>query len=307
MQLSNLSGSVLSGLHCFLIASEQMSFTRTAEVLFLTQSAVSHKIKNLEDALGVQLFIRQPRKLTLTDEGLRLKLVLAATFGDIANEIRDLKNVELSGDINISAPPTFAQTWLLPRLKSFNDLYPSLRIHLRTRNDHVDFQTESIDCAIYFGKGAYQGLHSRQLMDEAMQPVCSHDYAVQHDLYQRPEGLMQCLLLHDAAPWARAGRNDEWQLWAQQYEIQLPEAECTFDRSDLALQAAEHGMGVAMGRRSFVAEKLAEKKLVMPFDMMVPSPFSYYVVCRQNMQNTPKIKAFSDWLCEEIEQLPSLL
>ncbi len=85
--------------------------------------------------MAVQLFIRQPRKLLLTDEGVRLKQVLAANFGDIAHEICDLKNVELSGDINISVPPTFAQTWLLPRLKSFIDLYPALRIHLRTRND----------------------------------------------------------------------------------------------------------------------------------------------------------------------------
>ncbi|PHZ58476.1 DNA-binding transcriptional regulator DsdC [Photobacterium leiognathi] len=300
MQLSNLSGSVLSGLHCFLIAAEQMSFTRAAEVLFLTQSAVSHKIKNLEEALGVQLFIRQPRKLLLTDEGVRLKQVLAANFGDIAHEIRDLKNVELSGDINISVPPTFAQTWLLPRLKSFIDLYPALRIHLRTRNDLVDFQTESFDCAIYFGKGEYQGLHTCKFMDESMQPVCSHDYAVAHNLYDHPESLMSCLLLHDAAPWARAGRNDEWQLWAEQYGIQLPESECTFDRSDLALQAAECGMGVAMGRQSFIAEKLAQQRLVTPFDMMTSSPFSYYVVCRHNMQNTPKIKAFRDWLFSEI-------
>ncbi len=109
MQLSKLSGSVLSGLHCFLIAADQMSFTRAAEILCLTQSAVSHKIKNLEDILDVQLFIRQHRKLVLTDEGLRLKQVLASNFGDIIHEIRDLKSAELSGDLTISVPPTFAQ------------------------------------------------------------------------------------------------------------------------------------------------------------------------------------------------------
>jgi len=301
MRLPRLTGPVLSGLHCFLIAADQMSFTRAAEMLCLTQSAVSHKIKNLEESLGVQLFIRQPRKLMLTEEGKRLKTVVAHNFGDIAHEIRDLKTLELSGDFNIAVPPTFAQTWLLPRLKHFVDKYPALRFHLRTRNELVDFQTETFDCAIYFGHGKYAGLHSEKLMDESMLPVCSHAYAVSHDLYGKPEKLSSCLLLHDAAPWARAGRNDEWQYWAQRHGMDLPEAGCTFDRSDLALQAAERGIGVAMGRLSFIAEQLDAERLVAPFEMSVLSPLSYYIVYRREMASSPRIEAFLDWLKVEIE------
>lgn len=301
MQLSKLSGSVLSGLHCFLIAADQMSFTRAAETLCLTQSAVSHKIKNLEDILDVQLFIRQHRKLVLTDEGLRLKQVLASNFGNIIHEIRDLKSAELSGDLTISVPPTFAQTWLVPRLTSFIEKYPNLRIHLRTRNDLVDFQTESYDCAIYFGNGVYQGLAVHKLLGESMFPVCSHEYAKKHDLYHQPEKLIDCLLLHDAAPWARAGRNDEWQFWAQHFKVTLPDKGCTFDRADLAIEAAATGMGVAMARQSFVTEQLATARLVSPFDMTVSSAHSYYVVCRQDMQASPKITAFKDWLFCEID------
>ncbi|WP_283392360.1 DNA-binding transcriptional regulator DsdC [Photobacterium phosphoreum] len=300
MQLSKLSGSVLSGLHCFLIAADQMSFTRAAEILCLTQSAVSHKIKNLEDTLDVQLFIRQHRKLVLTDEGLRLKQVLATNFGDIIHEIRDLKSSELSGDLTISVPPTFAQTWLVPRLTSFIDKYPNVRIHLRTRNDLVDFQTESYDCAIYFGNGIYPSLAVDKLLEESMFPVCSHDYALKYQLYNKPENLIHCLLLHDAAPWARAGRNDEWQFWAQHFKVILPDNGCTFDRADLAIKAAATGMGVAMARQSFVAEQLATSRLVSPFDMTVNSAHSYYVVCRKDMQTSPKIKAFKDWLLSEI-------
>ncbi|MGF1730999.1 DNA-binding transcriptional regulator DsdC [Photobacterium kasasachensis] len=296
MRLPKLTGPVLSGLHCFLIAAEQMSFTRAAEILCLTQSAVSHKIKNLEDSLGVQLFIRQPRKLTLTAEGKRLKMVVAHNFGDIAHEIRDLKTLELSGDFNVAVPPTFAQTWLLPRLKEFLDKYPALRFHLRTRNELIDFQTETFDCAIYFGHGKYAGLHSAKLMDESMLPVCSHDYAVAHDLYGNPDKLSTCMLLHDAAPWARAGRNDEWQYWAQRHGVVLPEAGCTFDRADLALQAAERGIGVAMGRKSFIAEQFDDERLVAPFAMSVSSPLSYYIVCRKELAQSPRIVAFADWL-----------
>ncbi|MBV1841726.1 MULTISPECIES: DNA-binding transcriptional regulator DsdC [Photobacterium] len=300
MRLPRLTGSVLSGLHCFLIAADQMSFTRAAELLCLTQSAVSHKIKNLEETLGVKLFIRQPRKLVLTDEGKRLKEVVAHNFGDIANELRDLKTLDLSGDLNVSVPPTFAQRWLVPRLKSFVEKYPALRFHLRTRNELVDFQTESFDCAIYFGNGKYQGLHVSKIMDESIIPVCSHEYAVEHGLYGNPAKLSSCLLLHDAAPWARAGRNDEWQYWAQQNGVALAEAGCTFDRADLALQAAERGIGVAMGRASFVTEQLASGRLVAPFTLSVTSPQSYYLVCRKEMATSPRIKAFIDWL-EEIK------
>ncbi len=302
MQLPKLSGSVLSGLHCFLIAADQMSFTRAAETLCLTQSAVSHKIKNLEEILGVKLFIRQPRKLTLTPEGQHLKEVLAHNFGDIALEIRDLKSTELSGELNVSVPPTFAQRWLVPRLKGFLDKYPSVRVHLRTRNDLVDFQTESFDCAIYFGHGKYAGLHAIKLMDETMLPVCSHEYAVEHNLYHHPENLISCLLLHDAAPWARAGRNDEWQYWAKRFGVELPDNGCTFDRADLALQAAERGIGIAMGRRSFISEQLKENRLVTPFDMSVFSPQHYYVVCRQDVKDSARIQAFQSWLMSEIAQ-----
>lgn len=301
MRLPKLTGPVLSGLHCFLIAAEQMSFTRAAEILCLTQSAVSHKIKNLEDSLGVQLFIRQPRKLTLTEEGKRLKMVVAHNFGDIAHEIRDLKTLELSGDFNVAVPPTFAQTWLLPRLKEFLDKYPALRFHLRTRNELIDFQTETFDCAIYFGHGKYAGLHSAKLMDESMLPVCSHDYAVAHDLYGNPDKLSTCMLLHDAAPWARAGRNDEWQYWAQRHGVVLPEAGCTFDRADLALQAAERGIGVAMGRKSFIADQFDDERLVAPFAMSVLSPLSYYIVCRKELAQSPRIVAFADWLRSQVD------
>ena len=236
----------------------------------------------------------------LTEEGKRLRAVVAHNFGDIAHEIRDLKTLELSGDFNIAVPPTFAQTWLLPRLKRFIDQYPALRFHLRTRNELVDFQTESFDCAIYFGHGKYPGLHSEKLMDETMLPVCSHEYALQHDLFGKPEKLNDCLLLHDAAPWAKAGRNDEWQYWAQRYGVVLPEAGCTFDRADLALQAAEQGIGVAMGRQSFVAGQLESNRLVAPFEMSVLSPLSYYIVYRREMASSPRIGAFVEWLKEEI-------
>ena len=302
MRLPKLTGSILSGLHCFLITAESMSFTRAAEILCLTQSAVSHKIKNLEDALSVSLFIRQPRRLQLTDAGLRLKTLLSVNFGEIAFELRELNNAELSGDLNVSVPPTFAQTWLLPRLSRFMALYPTLNLHIRTRNDLVDFQTEAFDCAVYFGDGDYGNLEKLELMKETLFPVCSLNYAKTHHLYANPNALSSCRLIHDAAPWAKAGHQDEWKVWAKEYHVTLSDRHCSFDRADLALQAAQQGLGVAMGRLSFVRALLEKGELVKPFDWVVESRFHYYLVYRSERKSSAKVVAFQEWLLSEIHR-----
>jgi DNA-binding transcriptional LysR family regulator len=277
-----------------------MSFTQAAEQLHLTQSAVSHKIKNLERTLSIQLFVRQPRNLHLTSSGTRLHCVLSQQFGDISHQLRALHSFDLSGDFNVSVPPTFAQSWLLPRWGSFVSSYPNLQANLRTRNGWVDFQTELFDCAIYFGDGNYVGLHSEKLFDESLMPVCSPKYAEQMDLIGNVENLKNCLLIHDAAPWAKAGQQDEWRLWSDHHEIQLSDKECSFDRADLALQGAEYGLGVAIGRGSFVKKALEEGRLIAPFDLSVTSPFSYFLVCRPEVKNSGRFMAFQMWLSTQL-------
>lgn len=303
MPLPRLNGSLLSGLHCFWVVADHMSFTHAAEQLNLTQSAISHKIKNLEQQLSVQLFVRQPRNLHLTAAGLRLQSVLATQFGDLSHQLRALHSYELSGDFNVSVPPTFAQSWLLPRWKHFVESYPNLRVNLRTRNGWVDFQTELFDCAIYFGDGQYVGLHSEKLFDETLFPVCSPQYAEQYDLIGRVDNLAQCRLIHDAAPWAKAGHQDEWRLWAGVHQITLSERQCSFDRADLALQAAEQGLGVAMGRHSFVQQALQAGKLIAPFDQAVQSPLSYFLVCRPEVKHSGRFVAFQSWLATQLQDI----
>ncbi len=301
MPLPKLSGALLSRLHCFWVVANHMSFTQAAEQLHLTQSAISHKIKNLEQALSVQLFVRQPRNLHLTSTGMRLYRVLSQQFGAISHQLHALHSYELSGDFNVSVPPTFAQSWLLPRWGSFVASYPNLRANLRTRNGWVDFQTELFDCAIYFGDGNYSGLHSEKLFNESLMPVCSPQYAEQQDLIGKPENLKNCLLIHDAAPWAKAGHQDEWRVWADHHEMTLGDKQCSFDRADLALQGAEYGLGVAIGRHSFVKKALEEGRLIVPFDLSVTSPFSYFLVCRPEVRQSGRFMAFQMWLSTQLD------
>lgn len=158
MKLPQLSSSLLAGLHCFSVVAETMSFTRAAQELHLTQSAVSHRIKKLEQRLDVSLFVRRPRHLSLTNEGEQLKLVVTEQFSAISMKLQEINRAKPSGDFIVSAPPTFAQKWLVPRLHAFTERFPDITFHLRTRNDLIDFKAEAFDCAIYFGHGRYTGL-----------------------------------------------------------------------------------------------------------------------------------------------------
>ncbi|RXJ74975.1 DNA-binding transcriptional regulator DsdC [Veronia nyctiphanis] len=302
MKTPTLSATLLSGLHCFSVAAELMSFTRAASELNLTQSAVSHRIRNLESKLGVQLFIRRPRQLALTNEGEQLKLSLREQFSAISLQLRELKQAHLSGDLTICVPPTFGQIWLAPRLHRFSALYPELTLHVRTRNDLVDFQTEAFDCAIYYGDGRYTGLKSSFLFDDVIEPVCSQEYASEHDLYDKPDNLIHCHLLHDAAPWASAGLNDEWQFWASETDTKLGYQNSSFDRADMAFEAARSGLGVAIGRVSYVRQDLETGRLVAPFKKSVAAPFSYHLVYRKDLITSSKISVFEQWLKDEVKE-----
>ncbi|MDD1782757.1 DNA-binding transcriptional regulator DsdC [Enterovibrio sp. ZSDZ35] len=300
MKLPQLSSSLLAGLHCFSIVAETMSFTRAAEELHLTQSAVSHRIKKLEQRLNMSLFVRRPRNLTLTSEGEQLKQVVSEQFSSLSLKLLQLNNHKPFGDLVISAPPTYAQRWLLPRLHVFAKAYPDVTLHLRTRNDLVDFKAEAFDCAIYFGHGNYSGLTSHHMMDDALIPVCSPEYADEHGLYNQPEKLADCQLLHDAAPWASASMSDEWLYWANANGISLEGPNHSFDRADLALDAAASGMGVAMGRMTYIKELLEAGKLVTPIDKPVKSPFSYFLAYREEQEGNAKIMVFKNWLFSQL-------
>lgn len=302
MKLPPLSSSLLAGLHCFSVVAESMSFTRAAEELHLTQSAVSHRIKNLEQRLGVSLFVRRPRQLTLTNEGEQLRLVVSEQFSAISIKLQEINRAKPYGDFIVSAPPTFAQKWLVPRLHSFTDAYQDVTFHLRTRNDLVDFKAEAFDCAIYFGHGRYTGLVSHHLLDDAIVPVCSPDYAKRFALYDDAEKLAKCCLLHDAAPWASASLSDEWLYWANANGVTLTGTNHSFDRADLALDAACCDMGVAMGRTAYIQDYLTSGRLVAPVNKPVKSPFSFYLVFREEHQGNAKILAFKEWLNAQLLQ-----
>jgi LysR family D-serine deaminase transcriptional activator len=289
-------------LYCFMRVSHYLSFTKAANELCITQGAASHRIRALEERLGFPLFERLPRKLAFTENGSRLYAIIKHHIGEIEEEIRSICTQNLEGSLNISTQPTFASYWLTPRLVSFAKRYKKIILNIRTRFDLVDFQTEAIDVAIYFGNGRYSGLDVVELMDEAYMPVCSASYADENNLWNNPEALKKCILLHDSFPWPMAQYYCEWKAWVDYFHLDI---DCskgyTFDRTDSIYDASAQGMGVAIGRKRMVSAQLATNRLVAPFEMVLPSPQSYFMVTTRQRAETTRVSTFRKWMLEQAQ------
>ena len=277
-----LNGWQLSKMHTFEVAARHQSFALAAEELSLSPSAVSHRINQLEEELGIQLFVRSHRKVELTHEGKRVYWALKSSLDTLNQEILDIKNQELSGTLTLYSRPSIAQCWLVPALGDFTRRYPSISLTVLTGNDNVNLQRAGIDLAIYFDDAPSAQLTHHFLMDEEILPVCSPEYAQRHAL-------------------TNSG-TDEWHSWAQHYAVNLPTSSgIGFDRSDLAVIAAMNHIGVAMGRKRLVQKRLASGELVAPFgDMTVKCHQHYYITTLPGRQ-WPKIEAFIIWLRGQVK------
>ncbi|MDU7822888.1 MAG: DNA-binding transcriptional regulator DsdC, partial [Klebsiella sp.] len=273
------------------------SFALAAEELSLTPSAVSHRINQLEEELGIQLFVRSHRKVELTHEGKRVFWALKSSLDSLNQEILDIKNQELSGTLTVYSRPSIAQCWLVPALGDFTRRYPSISLTVLTGNDNVNMQRAGIDLAIYFDDAPSSQLSHHFLMDEAIVPVCTADYARQHQLQQNPGNLRHCTLLHDRQAWSNDSGTDEWFSWAQTFCVDLPQSSgIGFDRSDLAVIAAMNHVGVAMGRKRLVQKRLESGELIAPFGEMTLKCHQHYYVTTLPGRQWPKIDAFIHWL-----------
>lgn len=292
---------VLPLMPVFVSAGRHLSFTRAAEELFVTQGAVSQNIRKLEAELGFSLFHRFTRRIALTEEGELLLSTLQKSLVEITDQIRSIKSQELDGSLNISSTPSLAGKWLSPRLKNFSERYPGISIHVRGRNDLVEFETESVDIALYYGGGIHPDLDVTFLMDEQLFPVCSKEYADKFSLWQNPEFLKHCHLLHDSQPWPNAQYYSEWKFWLENMGLMdvTFKSGYSFDLSETAVAAASQGLGVAIGRSRLAQLDIDSGRLVAPIGTGIPSEQAYYIVSMHEKVSTPRIAAFRNWLLEE--------
>lgn len=289
----------LNALRTFEAAARHLSFTKAADELFVTQAAVSHQIKALEEHLGVPLFRRLNRKLMLTDEGQFLVPDVREAFDRLAGAVRQLKE-QRSAVLTISATPSFGAQWLAVRIGRFQALHPEFEIQLAATNRLVDFQREGIDCGVRYGMGDWPGLRAIRLFDSDLVPVCSPALLDGKLPLQVPADLARHTLIHVLDD------IDDWRLWLKAAGVTTvdPLKGLKFDSTPTALQAAVASAGVAIGRSRLVEAELAAGRLVTPFDLELASGCAYYFVVPEARVAVPKIALFRDWLLQEAEAEP---
>jgi LysR family glycine cleavage system transcriptional activator len=290
----------LNGLRAFEAAARHLSFTRAAAELNVTQTAVSHQIRRLEEQLDLKLFVRQNRALLLTREASDYLPAISAAFEDLRLATERLKQPNRDRLLTVSTMASLAQKWLLPRLAAFQDAHPGIEVRISTSTQLVDFRREEIDLAIRYGRGHWPGVRAAWLMAEDLFPVCSPALLKGEKPLQRPEDIAHHTLLH-----ASIGRED-WQLWLTAAGLPAGLATArpglTFDLGVMAIQAAIDGLGIAMGRSAFVEADIAAGRLVVPFDVKLPAEAGFYVVTPEETADTAKIILFRDWLIASVPQ-----
>ena len=295
----------LNGLRAFEAAARHLSFTQAAAELNVTQTAISHQIKRLEEELGVRLFIRQNRALALTPQAKEYLPGIRAAFNDLRLATDRLLRRDDDHVLTVSTLASLAAKWLLPRLTAFQEAHPGIDVRITTSTALVDFRSGGVDAAIRYGRGQWPGLRADWLMADELFPVCSPQLLKGSKPLKCPEDLRDHVLLHTSN-----FNSDDWRLWLTAAGLptnlsRMPGV--TFDLVFMTVQAAIDGVGVAMGRTSYVQDDIAKGRLVVPFDITLPVDAGFYLVSPEATADSPKLSAFRNWLLETVKSKPEPL
>ncbi|MCB5161552.1 transcriptional regulator GcvA [Marinomonas algarum] len=293
----------LPGLATFAVAARHLSFTKTAQELHLTQGAISQQIRQLEERLGLTLFIRYHRRLELTVAGARLAVQLNHSFNEINDLILDLQEEETSNILSVSVMPSFATKWLIPRLGSLQESYPDLQLRIQANDREVNFQRDRIDVAIIHSHVHNSKGYIVPLMKDQVFPVCSPAFAASRGLFE-PAQLTQVPLLNDDSEWRFSSPYAEWEKWlllANAKGVKLSRG-ISFNRGDLAVQAAAAGQGVALGRTPLVMDDIQQGRLMRPFTETLDQGHAYLFVCPDMQRQREPVQQLLRWLVTECYQ-----
>jgi len=289
----------LNGLRAFEAAARHLSFTNAAAELNVTQTAISHQIKRLEEELGIPLFVRQNRALALTPQARDYLPGIRAAFNDLRLATDRLLRKDNDRVLTVSTLASLAAKWLLPRLSAFQEAHPDIDVRITTSTSMVDFKGGDVDAAIRYGRGRWAGLRADWLTADQLFPVCSPALLQGERPLRAPEDLAHHTLLHSSA-----GYDDDWRLWLTAAGLPADISKqpgLSFDMIFMTLQAAIDGLGVAVGRTTYVEGDLAKGRLVVPFQIRLPADAGFYLVSPEASSDTPKLVAFREWLLASVQ------
>lgn len=287
----------LKALRAFEAAARTCSFTRAAEELNVTQTAVSHQVKVLEDWIGFRLFRRLNNALVLTEKGELYLPTVREAFDRLRESTERLKGIDAGAVLTVSALPNFALRWLMPRLPRFQARHPAMRIKLLTAPRALEALYDEIDVAIRLdGEAAH--LQFEPLFRASMFPVM-HPALRDEDGLRTLGDLRRFTLLHVL------NSLSDWRIWLTAAGVKRADVEDgpKFDSYALAAEAACHRWGVAMAWGPFVEEDLLRGRLIAPFDLQIPRERAWCLVYPRNVRKQ-KVELFRDWIHEEARAVP---
>lgn len=295
----------LHSLVLFEASARHLNFSKAAEELSISQPAVSHGIRQLEAALGQQLFVRQPRALSLTSSGVRLFKSVSSGLASIAETLSEIASARQRNVVVVSTSTVMATEWLLPRTQLLHERDPGVLIDLRCTDRDPDLAASGIDIHIRLGDGNWPGYETFRLWPETIVAVCSPEYRVRCGLSADLTDLLGCDLIHYVDPHRyRLG----WAEWFRASGVPTPaDVPCALRVNDalLALKAAENGTGIALNGRPTIDASIASGRLVLAHPHGVSTGRSFYAVSVSNPGRKRPVAAVCEWLTEQASQAPS--
>ncbi len=285
----------LDALRVFELAARHQSFNEAAKALHLTPSAVSHRMRALEDLIGVPLFERRVRAVRLTERGRAYAATVAESLALLREATRRLKPGREDRPFTVSCSPAFAARWLLPRLAQFEAANPAVVVHIVSTSKLANFTEDGVDAALRVGEGRWPGLAAHRLMPFDLIPICAPALLRGPKPLATPADLKFHTLLH-SDQWPEA-----WRIWLHAAGLHNidPIAGRHFSDMAMATDAAKAGLGIALSARALLRAELAERRLAVPFDKELPTGRSFYLVYPELRASDPRIAAFRDWVCGE--------
>lgn len=306
----------LVALRAFESAARHLSFKKAAEELHVTPGAISQQVKSLEEFLGVALFERRTRAVALTEHGVSMLPKVQTGFEHLAAAV-EISRQAGPATLTVTSPPTFATYWLVPRLARFIECHPEIALRLSSRADsvdhlgdtlpiagkEVDLRSDASTVAIRYGTGVYPGFRVVQIFAPTYVPVCSPALAAGGRL-SRPEQLREHMLIHDETLHEEE-RPPSWPEWLRTAGVEGvdPRRGARVSNAVLATKAAIEGQGVALALKPLVEGEIAAGRLVIPFNIAIPSPYAYFLVVPEALAERPAVAAFQSWLLAESASL----
>ncbi len=297
----SLHPAILTCLQVFNAIVEEGSFSKASERLALTQSAVSHRVKQLEEIVGVTLIKRTTRYMKVTDAGQRLYNQSRLNLVELERTLSSLGSMSES-PLSLTIISSLATKWLLPNLHDYNQHYPAQPLSVLSDDKIIDLNYEGVDAAIRLTDIVDPSLHMTFISDEWVFPVASESLIQGNNLVEQPERLLDYPLMLDVV--VEKGNNEgSWKGWLKNQGIDMPvnHSVQNFNRTDMALQASVAGQGIAIARASLVESDMLDMQLFHQVGRAIKMKYSYYFVCPHEKAEHPVIVNLREWVTKELQ------